>query len=517
MNPSSPIVRILCCVWILAAQSDANAQGSVKRLVTYGGPVGGNDRVAAIAVDGRGDVYAVGRSSNGTNEDLAIIKFAPEGGHLWTRVVDGYTQRDYSGIATTLDAFDNVVVAGSIYGGPESGRDIVVIKYAPDGQQLWARSYNAPGERDEFFRDELAVSLAIDQTANVYLLGRAYRSFDCEDWTVLKYDDQGNVLWTNRFSAYGDPELGAMALDNSGNVYVVGSLPIDPHADDGPDEYVILKIDANGQGVWTNRWRDAVVDHPEAKAVALDKAGNIYITGRAHTLKYAPDGTLLWFRPFPGSEAIAVTSASSDRILVMGVSSDRDNSIVTVGMTTDGSAVWTNRHRTDFDTAYPIGIIPDGLGTVYVVANTRFVHEETGDQSSRVVAIRYTSHGERLSEVHVAGLWWPYSTGATAFTLDLAGRLYVAGGESYYAGPADIWLYRYDPPFWPALNIGRTATHILLSWPALATNVVLESLTSFGGSPDWRAVNQGHGVFGKWHTVTNRLEDAARFYRLRSQ
>ena len=66
-----------------------------------------------------------------------------------------------------------------------------------------------------------------------------------------------------------------MALDAQGNVYVTGSSV---GMDTGGD-YATVKYDSNGNEVWVARYNGPENSGDFAEAIAVDAAGNVYVTG----------------------------------------------------------------------------------------------------------------------------------------------------------------------------------------------------------------------------------------------
>ena len=82
----------------------------------------------------------------------------------------------------------------------------------------------------------------------------------------------------------------AIAVDGNGNVYVTG--PNGCWAEDwgGCDHnYVTVKYDRDGKQLWVARY-DAAGSFDQATAIAVDAAGNVYVTGESWISSF-PDGS----------------------------------------------------------------------------------------------------------------------------------------------------------------------------------------------------------------------------------
>jgi len=85
--------------------------------------------------------------------------------------------------------------------------------------QVWVARYNGPGDSGDY-----AYAIAIDNSGNIYVTGYSYGSGTYDDYATVKYDSSGVEQWVARYNGPGNYEdwAFAIALDNSGNVYVTG-------------------------------------------------------------------------------------------------------------------------------------------------------------------------------------------------------------------------------------------------------------------------------------------------------
>ncbi|MBA3726190.1 MAG: SBBP repeat-containing protein, partial [Armatimonadetes bacterium] len=198
------------------------------------------------------------------------------------------------------------------------------IKYDSNGNQLWAARYNGPGSRwDE------ARALAVDGAGNVYVTGYSWSDATREDYATIKYDSNGNQLWVARYNGpWNDYDAAyALAVDGVGNVYVTGGS----YGVGTATDYATIKYDSNGNQLWVARYNGPGNDIDAAYALAVDGAGNVYVTGGSQgartdydyaTIKYVQAATLApsSFTVFRGSVISGNLNsllASDDHRLVM--------------------------------------------------------------------------------------------------------------------------------------------------------------------------------------------------------
>jgi hypothetical protein len=230
------------------------------------------DEATDIAVDGAGNVYVTGRSQgSGAGFDYVTVKYNSGGSQQWvSRYNSGSGDDEATGIA--VDAAGNVYVTGRSQGGA-TGFDYVTIQYDSSGNQKWVQRYDYSKGIDE------ASAIVLDSTGNVCVTGRSQRSGTDFDYVTIQYDSSGNQKWVQRYDySKGADEAVAIVPDSAGNVYVTGRSK---GSGTGLD-YLTLKYDGSGGLVWKVRYNNKDVNGDDgATAIALDSAGNVYVTGRS--------------------------------------------------------------------------------------------------------------------------------------------------------------------------------------------------------------------------------------------
>jgi hypothetical protein len=249
-----------------------NAAGVKQWEARFNGVANMDDDAFSIAADSNSNVYVTGRSRNATANDLVTIKYNSAGVMQWLATYNGW------GHSIAVDESGNVYVTGETVGfGP--GNDYITIKYNTNGVQQWLATYDGPGDNDA------ALDLALDAAGNVYVTGRSPAGIDIDeedsDYATIKYDNNGNELWVRRYDGpvAGDfsDEARAIAVDGSGNVYVTGSSAGNG-AEDGQD-FATIKYDTNGNELWAARFNGPVNSADVGFDVGVDASQNVYVTG----------------------------------------------------------------------------------------------------------------------------------------------------------------------------------------------------------------------------------------------
>lgn len=239
----------------------------------------------ALTPDNSGNICVTGMFYTGSSLDCATIKYYPDGDTAWVTVTNAGNNVN-GGFDITVDASGNVYVTGIT--GHTNGYDRLTIKYHPDGDTAWVRTY-IPAVPPGYPYWVWGLAVIVDDSGNVYTTGLG---------PTLKYDSSGNLLWVQGMS-WSD-----MAAGDSGMMYFAGTS-------DSLD-YVTTKCYPNGDVAWTRIYDGPANDSDQVSSMALDDLGNTYITGRSTgittgydyaTIKYDPNGNRLWLARFDGDSA----------------------------------------------------------------------------------------------------------------------------------------------------------------------------------------------------------------------
>jgi len=136
------------------------------------------------------------------NEDCHTVKYSPQGDLLWENTYAGSpTGTDY-GYALTLDPNGNVYVAGFGNGTNPATFDIFVLKYDADGNSVWTQRWTSPITNYSAY----AYSIAVDNQANVFT--QAFESDGFTDGEFITLNQFVGVLqWATPTTAQPAPSI----------------------------------------------------------------------------------------------------------------------------------------------------------------------------------------------------------------------------------------------------------------------------------------------------------------------
>ncbi len=413
---SAPMAVLFAVVALFPAV--AQAQEAIEAWVQrYNGPGNWGDYARAVAVDAAGNVYVTGGSSDGEYSYGLTIAYSSAGVPLWTnRFHSGAESTDCHANAVAVDKSGNVFVTGS-------GGGCLTIAYSSAGVPLWTNQYHPPG-----YTWSGASVITLDGSGSVIVAGDAGQPASSGDYLVIKYSSSGTLVWakthfhggvrglaadandnvfvagpaTVKFSSAGGllwsrdyPDINgaqAMAVDSAGNVFVTGF----PYYSGTARDWLTIKYSGAGVPLWTNRYNGPESPYDEPHAMAADANGNVIVTGQSGplfaTIKYSGAGVPLWTNRYSGGNAEVIALDARGNVFVAGVSTASSSGwdYGTLAYSSDGVQLWAKQYNglgtTGNDLDELTAIAVDANANVYVTG-----HSAGSDSNQDYATIKYVT------------------------------------------------------------------------------------------------------------------------------
>lgn len=333
------------------------------------------------------------------------------------------------GRAIAADASGNIYVTGYFSETTSFGttnlvssgtEDVFVAKYTPAGALLWARRAGG-NEYDE------GRGIAVDGSGNVYVTGLFQNtasfpgtnlsSSGASDVFIAKYNTQGTLLWARKAGGNGYDEAYALAIDGAGQVYITGAF--EGTATFGSTmltnassalDIFVAKWDSNGTFQWARRAGGAYDD--AGNGLAVDAETNVLVTG------------------FFSTNA----AFGSTNIIAPGLSGD----IFIAKYNASGTLQWVRQAGgANHDTGQAVAV--DAWGNILVTGQFRISASFSGTNVTGngpdIFVARYNPAGQ-LHWVRRAGGNDPiYGDAGWGIRADAAGNAYVSG---HFSGTASF-------------------------------------------------------------------------------
>ena len=204
------------------------------------------------------------------------------------------------------------------------------------------------------------------------------------------------------------------------------------------------------QQAWVARYNGPGHDFDSTEAIAVDKSGNVYVTGRSSdpdfsthfaTVKYNPQGQQLWVARYDGpisgsdyAQAIAVDGFGN--VYVTGASAQTtnfDSDYATVKYDSMGLQQWVARYNGPAnldDQAHAIAL--DSSGNVYVTGQSIGLGTDYD-----YATIKYDLSGNEQWVGRYDGPANYYDVG-TAIAVDASANIYVTGSSANVGASTDL-------------------------------------------------------------------------------
>jgi hypothetical protein len=397
--------QLLAFILFLFLGHLAFAQPALAWQRAYNGPPDQGDEAVSIAVDTAGNSYVTGSAFGiGNTFDIVTIKYSPTGQQLWVQTYSGTANDNDQGKKLVLDDSANVYVIGySKNSGTQS--DITTIKYNTAGVQQWARLYNGA-----FNGPDEGASIAVDNNGNVFVTGyETTATLSYFDMVTIMYNAGGTQQWVDIYNGAGSAnDVGVdIVNDGAGNTYVVGTS--DTMYMSAPNnDIVLLKYNNAGTRVWRRVYASPTYSYDIARAMCLDRNGNILICGYGglanqgnnyYTLKYSPAGVNLWTQFYNYStntyeQPWDIIADSLGNVIVTGQgitnASAPFNDYVTVKYSSGGAFQWASRYNGPGNTHdYAFGVALDDSLNIYVTG----ISKGTSSTLNDIATVKYDAAG----------------------------------------------------------------------------------------------------------------------------
>jgi Beta-propeller repeat len=346
---------------------------------------------------------------------------------------------------------------GSLDGVNKGGRDAFIRKY--DGGVVWAQQF---GTRNE----DGAKKVAVDSSGNSYVVGITSGALGFkvgnQDAFLRKYNASGVVQWTRQF---GTPSFDSgvdVALDSGGNIFVLSQ--------EAASGFTVRKFNSSGVALTSRTVTNPGLPGLYPTDMAVDSAGNVLVLARwiptviqIRVFKLTNTLTDVWnvaFQPSTtDSYGYDITTFGTD----IYVTAKLDASTVVYGARTL-TAVKQLEPTTTCNCTEPTSITVDGNGDIYVTGYTFGSFPGfTNAGFSDIVVLKYNSAHTRLwakqfGQGNYGSVQDDYAFGiAVSDAVYITGYTYgnLLGDPKYGTNDSDAFLAQIDKTTGTVLGVDQ--------------------------------------------------------------
>jgi uncharacterized delta-60 repeat protein len=366
-----------------------------------------SDGANCSAVQSDGKIVIAGYASNGSDYDFAIARYNTNGtidntfsgtGKIILAVGSGYDEA--RGVAIQSDG--KIIVAG--YSSNGSNNDITVVRFNSNG--TLDNSFDGDGivTTDIGSNDNEVYAVTIQSDGKIVVVGYTYNGSN-SDFAVLRYNSDGTLddtfdgdgIVTTAIGS-GSDEAKSIAIQSDGKIVVAG------YSHNGADgDAAVVRYNVNGTldntfGASGIVVTDINAKYEEAYTIAIQTDGKIVVAGYTDTESNAYDAFLLRYTTSGvldntfDSDGKVITTLSSYDDPIRSIAIQSDGKIVAAGSTTVGSdgVIAVQRYNSN-------GTLDNTFGTNGIV--TTLVNQDGNDANSvfiqsngKIVIAGYTTN-----------------------------------------------------------------------------------------------------------------------------
>ena len=220
-----------------------------------------------------------------TTSSISAIDYSAEYNQLWSKQ---YGDVNIDQLVSVVQTKDGGYVAAGSY--EDLSTDITygwVMKIDKDGNEIWSNHYNLTSHFSMLYR--------VEETSDGGFIVAGVSYFDTastEYGWLLRLDANGNEIWSNQYGIATSIEVLVSVKQTSDGGFIAagytdGTLP--GNISYGLDDGWVLRVDANGNEIWSNQYGSAGSDRIEGIIITDD---NHFVAVGA-TTGSVTDGTLI--------------------------------------------------------------------------------------------------------------------------------------------------------------------------------------------------------------------------------
>lgn len=342
-----------------------------------------------------GDVH--GNQGSG---DYWLVKLDEIGDTLWTKTYGGSDDDWAYSIQQTSDT--GYIVAGFAWStdgdvrGNHGAHDFWLLKLSSTGDTIWTKCLGGTSYDDAYSIRQTSDDGYIVAGYTASINGDVHGNHGYHDFWVVKLNNNGDTVWTQALGGKSRDEAWSVWQTRDNGYIVAGTANSndgDVHNNHGADDYWVVRLNTNGDTIWTKTYGGSGWDNAYSIQQTFD--GGFVIAGAGASydgdvhgyqggeadfwvIKTDSNGDTLWTRTYGGSNldvARAIYQTPDTGYIVTGYTQSTDGDVHgnsggsdywIIKLDQSGDTIWTKTMGgTQNDEAYDIQLTNDGS---YIIA-----------------------------------------------------------------------------------------------------------------------------------------------------
>jgi hypothetical protein len=109
----------------------------------------------------------------------------------------------------------NFIIAANYYSPSNFKKNFWLLKIDTDGEKIWSN--------EEVQQNNININdMSSDNSGNIYLTGSVEKYSDTNDFYFVKYDSNGALVWDKNFGSDANDEITAIDFDGISSFYLTG-------------------------------------------------------------------------------------------------------------------------------------------------------------------------------------------------------------------------------------------------------------------------------------------------------
>jgi len=264
---------------------------------------------------------------------------------LWTKRYGGPNTEECSAMCRTQDG--GYLLAGLVY-----DPTVTTQFFRTDslGNLIWSRRYG--GDSSYTMASDVTPTQDGGYLVVGYIapMGPPWYS----DIYLIRLNDNGDTLWTKTWGTQDRDRANTVISLSDGSFIVAGYTEYT----DNPMDMYVLKLDENGDTLWTR-----IYVTPETDACRVTKVmpnGDLLLAGWGDIMRINAMGDTLWTKKFTGLSIYSMYIGPDNEIIVSGrasVGAPWYDNLFLARLSESGDTVWTRVYRGEYD-ASAVSIAP---------------------------------------------------------------------------------------------------------------------------------------------------------------